>query len=700
MNLYRLQATLLACFSFISLNAQISEKALQDWKDNKFSMFIHFGMYAQLGGVWEGKNISKGLSEQIQAHAGIYSDTYENVAASFNPVKWNPDSIVTLAKNAGMRSIVITSKHHDGFCMFQTSTTDFNIVEATPYKRDVLKELSAACRKQGMNFGLYFSLIDWHFPQAAPISSHNSDIVTPEHHEYNKKQLTELLTGYGPITELWFDMGSQTIEQSSELRDLVHQLQPDCMIGSRIGNDQGDFTVMGDNQEPDYAIGVPWQSPASFFDETWGYRSWQVRTDPSEKLKEKLTSLIRVVSRGGNYLLNIGPRGDGTVVEYERDILLQIGDWLKTNTEAVYGTSPDPFHIPFPWGSISSRKDKLYLFVMKNAVDGKILLPGLQGKLRSAYVLDNKQAIKTSVNSNGLMVSLPDKFDVSENFRVIVLEFKDGYNVPAVNIQRIGKDALQLNRQTGFNYYSNSTIDYNTSFQSIIRQSWSLLPEKTGSLDLEISYTQEEKDQSIELELQGSRQIISLNNGEAHSLSNDARISWGPMKIQGPYSAGIGGMPDLDSSKWVIQRDWKNGYSYTPPANKMQAWYIQQEIDSDKKSSFLVEFTTGDGLVVWLNDRQLYIRSNPEKTDSMKHTVLLPLLKGKNKLVVKSFNHLHKQVPINIDNTIPQIFYVKKLAPLPVQKNQLIPVSWKLHQSITPHQDMAMPGLTLTLKYQ
>ncbi|WP_449436023.1 alpha-L-fucosidase [Pedobacter steynii] len=243
---------------------QHDPKVLKEWQDQKYSMFIHYGIYSVLGGVWEGKPVTKGLSEQIQAHAGIYSDTYAEVAKRFNPQYWNADSIVALAKKAGMRSLVITSKHHDGFCMFKTNTTDFNVVDATPYKKDIVKELSDACKRGGLRFGLYFSLIDWHFPQASPISSSNSDYITPEHVEYNKKQITELLSNYGPVSELWFDMGSQNADESRELRDLVHKLQPNCMIGSRIGNDMGDFNVMGDNQEPDYAIGVPWQSPASF----------------------------------------------------------------------------------------------------------------------------------------------------------------------------------------------------------------------------------------------------------------------------------------------------------------------------------------------------------------------------------------------------------------------------------------------------
>ncbi|RZM02163.1 MAG: hypothetical protein EOO88_57330, partial [Pedobacter sp.] len=370
-------------------------------------MFIHFGVYSVLGGVWDGKPATRNVSEQIQAHAGIYSDEYARVAKRFNPDNWNPDSIVSLAKKAGMRSIVITSKHHDGFCLSKTNTTDFNIVDASPYKRDIIKELSDACKRGGLRFGLYFSLIDWHFPQASPISSSNSDYITPEHVAYNKKQITELLSNYGPISELWFDMGSQSAKESKDLADVVHKLQPNCMIGSRIGNDMGDFTVMGDNQEPDYVIGVPWQSPASFFDETWGYRSFQKRGSEEDKVREKLTSLIQVTSRGGNFLLNIGPKGDGSVVPFEKDVLLTIGQWLKKNQEAIYGTNPDPFHVAFKWGSLTSRPNKIYLHLLHQPENGQINLPGLTGKIKSAYVLGENKMAKYSQTAAGVTVTVP-----------------------------------------------------------------------------------------------------------------------------------------------------------------------------------------------------------------------------------------------------------------------------------------------------
>ena len=209
----KLLTFIMACVISLGATAQISEKAFEKWHQNKYSMFIHFGLYSELGGVWEGNPVTRGYSEQIQSFAGIFSDWYGDTALRFNPTLFDADAIVSLAKEAGMRSIIITTKHHDGFCMFRTATTDYNSYDATPGKRDFIKEMAEACKRGGINFGIYFSLIDWHFPQAYPISSHNCDFITPQHHEFTKAQVTELLTNYGPISELWFDMGSNTPEQ-------------------------------------------------------------------------------------------------------------------------------------------------------------------------------------------------------------------------------------------------------------------------------------------------------------------------------------------------------------------------------------------------------------------------------------------------------------------------------------------------------
>jgi alpha-L-fucosidase len=358
-----------------------SAATVEAWKSRRFGMFIHFGLYSELGGVWNGKKINNGYSEQIMANAPIPRDQYAALAKSFDPEKFDADAIVALAKAAGMRFIVVTAKHHDGFAMFETKQSEYNIVDATPYHRDVVKELADACARGGLKFGVYYSTIDWHAPTGSAYIDGNSNPISDAHAAFNVAQLKELLTGYGPLSEIWFDMGKPTPEQSKLFAQTVHRLQPQTMVSGRVFNYVGDFTVMGDNEVPQFAIDEPWQTPASIFADTWGYRSWERRGEVTAKVQEKILELVTVVSRGGNYILNIGPEGDGSVVPFEADVLRGVGVWLKSNGDAVFGQgSLPPAASPFrslDFGFATVSKDKLYLFVKNVPRDGKLHLPGV-----------------------------------------------------------------------------------------------------------------------------------------------------------------------------------------------------------------------------------------------------------------------------------------------------------------------------------
>ena len=663
---------LLRIFSlFLILNAvgvDAQQSGLSSWQDDKFSMFIHFGLYSHFGGVWQGKQIERGYSEQIQSHAGIHSDLYAAEAAHFNPSQWNADSIVSLAKRAGMRSIVITSKHHDGFCMFDTETTDFNIVDATPFGRDVLKELAEACKRGGLNFGLYFSLIDWHYPQAYPISSHNADFITPEHHNYNKAQLKELLTKYGPISELWFDMGSLTYNQSKELRDLVHQYQPNCLVSGRLGNDQGDFCVMGDNQYPDYQLAVPWQVPASVYDETWGHRSWQRKDPIEEKVAEKVRSLVQTAARGGNYLLNIGPDAKGDITSHERKVLEGIGEWMAVNGAAIYGT------IPVSSAEnellIAQKGDTLFAYLFDAVPNGKLHLNGIVPSVKSIDFLDAPGMQLSYIHSDDeLEILIPETQQTRIPVRVIRIVLDRPYEIAQSEAISV-KGNLVLSPKNAIPEYSFSGVDYYSSYRSTVGYSWQVISTTTQLIRPVLYYTASDSGKQISLGWNGTQEVITLDEGTPQALPKIETI-WGTPHIAGPYS-GFMDNPTANPAEATLAGPW-GGQSWISvdqteqarwlarPATMFKNWYRLQEVTASSSGGLLVRIPTNDGVGVYVNGKAVYIGNNPLKEPKRLTEVILPLQKGKNTVLIQSFNRFNTSVNMGLEVVENQVVYRKWL---------------------------------------
>ncbi|MDD4385211.1 MAG: alpha-L-fucosidase [Bacteroidales bacterium] len=455
------------------LKGKQNQEYLAKWQDQKFSMFIHWGLYSIPAGIWDGERIT-GYSEQIKGHARISTEEYRELTSAFNPTMWNADSIALLAMEAGMKSIIITAKHHDGFCMFASEYTPFNVLDATPYKKDIVKDLAEACKRHDLKFGVYFSLIDWDYADALPFTSvRNSDSIPPLHHEYNLNQIRELLTNYGEITELWFDMGAPTYEQSKEIALLVKKLQPNCLVSGRIWNDQGDFMVMGDNYQPEFKMGIPWQSPASMFRETWSYRSWQERPSVETKINEKLQDLVKVVSSGGNYLLNIGPKADGTVVLFEKQVLKGIGEWLEKNGKSIYETKELPFSKQ-EWGFITSKPGKLYLHTVNYPENNKLTIQGLKTDISKAYPLSDPVLLLNSKNTNNICeIELSEKIVRDKYITVIVLEYKgELLYTPANSIELDENGEFILTSNNAETYHSYSGHDYYSSKPTVVKMKW------------------------------------------------------------------------------------------------------------------------------------------------------------------------------------------------------------------------------------
>ena len=651
----KLFTLLMVALISISASAQIAQDAYNKWHQNKFSMFIHFGLYSVYGGVYNDKPVTFGYSEQIQSFAGIFSDWYGDTALEFDPVKFNADEIVALAKEAGMRSIVITTKHHDGFCMFKTATTDYNSVDATPSKRDYVKELSDACRRGGINFAIYFSLIDWHFPHAYPISSHNCDFITPQHHEFTKAQVTELLTNYGPVSELWFDMGSNRPEQSKELYELVHKLQPNCMVSGRLGNGWYDFAVMADNKYPEGALQAPWQSAASMFDETWSYRSWQKRGDKHEKAMEKLRSLINVVSHGGNFLLNIGPRGDGSVVEFESDVLKEIGAWLKQNGEAIYGTEASPFRENFAWGTSTRKGNKLYLILSgEYPANGAIelSLPG--------YKLQDSKGNLTSANMKGskLMVNLPKDAYNGQTIQVVELTF-DREVMPQTNANSV--------RTANYSY---DCFDYYSNYRSTVSYEWAL---KKNTKKVELTYTPEELGDEISL----NDQFVKLEGGKAITLQVDPKTQWGKRYICGPEFNLFDRASTIEASleKTPLRKKggaWKevSEEKVTLPVNLIEDYYMMQMVESPKAQDVLLDVAAGNAIELFVNGVSVMKHNNPYRCKYREEKILVHLEKGTNVILLRAYNRFEKETSLLLRPSAEQVIY-KQNVTLDAPANQM-----------------------------
>ena len=413
------------------------ENRMKWWRDARFGMFIHWGVYAVPAGEYKGQRINR-IGEWIMNRGKIPVAEYKRFAAQFNPVNFDPDAWVRMAKDAGMKYIVITAKHHDGFALFDSKASDWDIMDATPYKKDLLKPLAEACRRHGIRLGFYYSQAQdwvnpggsaarkaategWANPDSARIDSYtaaNSGHWDPEQtsktmaqyiDDVAVPQVKEILTGYGDVAVLWWDTPTGMTDAYAEKLKALLKLQPMIITNDRLKrpNYPGDYKTP-EQRIPDLAEldGLDWETCMTM-NETWGYKSYANNWKSTETL---VRNLIDIASKGGNYLLNVGPKADGTFPLESIHILKEMGAWMKVNGEAIYGTKASPLP-PVPWGRITRKESGgntiLYLCVFDAPKGGKLLLPGVRNRPLSITVLGGGKT-KAKVEKEGLAIKLPE----------------------------------------------------------------------------------------------------------------------------------------------------------------------------------------------------------------------------------------------------------------------------------------------------
>jgi alpha-L-fucosidase len=431
-----------------------------DW--GNYALFIHWGLYSQMAGVWEGKT-HYGISEWIKHPdmAGIPQDEYKAMAKTFNPVNFDAKKIVQLAKDAGMKHIVFTSKHHEGFAMYHSQCNSFNIVDATPFKRDPLKELADACKEAGLGLGFYYSHNqDWTYPggTAGPKVDSEGNRKTFDDYFVEKclPQVEEITRNYGDIELIWFDTPfTMPQKYAKQLVDVVHRNQPRALVSGRVGFDMGDYQTFGDMEVPLENVEGLWEG-VDVTNDSWGY-AWYDENWKSPK--QILTYLISTIARGGTYMLNVGPNGLGEIPEQAQITLRSSGKWIAKYPQVIYSADPSPWKHALPWGDIVVNNGKLYLAVYHWPATGKLYLPGLKSEIASIKLLDaDKKAVNLKYTQEGNWTVIQTPFQATDPM-IPVIEITPKGAVQVDNTPAVDPD-LGLTLSVKFSKPENCAVTY------------------------------------------------------------------------------------------------------------------------------------------------------------------------------------------------------------------------------------------------
>jgi alpha-L-fucosidase len=515
-------------------------------------MFIHWGLYAIPAGEWKGKKIG-GAGEWIQETGKIPPADYEPLQKQFNPVKFDARQWAKIAKAAGMKYIVITSKHHDGFCLWDSKLTDWDVM-GTPFKRDILKELAEACKEEGITFCFYHSIMDWHHPDYLPRRGYDPRPATQKdlgpYIQYLKGQLRELTTNYGRIGVLWFDgewENTWTHEMGLDLYNYCRTLDPKIIVNNRV--DKGRQGMQGLTKEGGFAgdFGTPeqeipatglgdadWESCMTMND-TWGFR----KDDHNWKSNETLIrNLIDIASKGGNFLLNVGPTAEGRIPEASVERLAAMGKWTSVNGESIYGTAASPFK-KLAWGRATRKPGKIYLHVF-DWPKGELAVPGLKNKVQKAYALaDRERALAVRQTEDGVFVALPSK-PVDPIASVIVLEIQGEPQVVDAGLRQSADGALALTAAEAVvhghsaKYESGGGKD-NIGFWTDAADyvAWEASVQKGGEFNVEITYACEPPSAGSEFAVAVLDKQLTGKVESTGGWSDFKTVSLGKLKLPG-----------------------------------------------------------------------------------------------------------------------------------------------------------------------
>lgn len=425
------------------------------YTDARFGLFIHWGAYGVLDGEYKGVKQKDPKGEWVMNYLKIPTQEYrDSVVSQFNPSNFDADIWVKAAADAGMKYIVITSKHHDGFALFDSETSDYNSVDASPFKRDIIKEISDACRKYDLKFGLYYSQAqDWYHPGGYKPDSRWDISQEGEWSTYFKTivngQVTELFTNYGAVSLLWWDSGRAT--QDKELADSIGQalvkLQPNIIVNPRLGgNLKGDFQTY--EQVIPAVFSQDYNELCLTHNRSWSYKASDMEWKSPSFV---LNSLVQMSSQGGNFLFNVGPDPMGNFPPQTLETLAYIGEWMAVNGEAIYGSEKSPFY-KTDWGYCTRKSrdnnETLYLHIKQWPQDGELFVKGLKNDINEAYLLDGKYELSTKREKSGVIISgLPEKAP-HQDISVIALTIEAPLDVDPgyIHKNKSGSIVLQANQ--------------------------------------------------------------------------------------------------------------------------------------------------------------------------------------------------------------------------------------------------------------